>query len=243
MKTRKYWIARTISGLYRQVNQTYNCLKRIDVRQRYGLGTGNVAVGGGIDKIETPTGKWFDDIFVPSLLNFNAAYVAWENPDTRNRMIIVNIHEARKKLTNRFTQLYLGVIKYCPTGTNDDLAEMGLPVYENRRRKGALKAAAHPPADVAVPELATVEFNAHDEGFAKNGKPVCQAGVEVYYRVSDTAILDWEELVHSEYSSKTNFRITFSGKDRGRLVYYAFRWENTRAEKGAWSNIHSIIIP
>jgi hypothetical protein len=120
---------------------------------------------------------------------------------------------------------------------------MGLPVYGEKGRTPAPKATTHPEADVTTPEPATIEFNVHDEGFTKNGKPVGQAGVEVCYRVSDTAILDWEELIHSEYSTKTNFRITFSGKDRGRLVYYAFRWENTRAEKGPWSNIHSIIIP
>ncbi|MDR0537150.1 MAG: hypothetical protein LBH04_03760 [Tannerellaceae bacterium] len=124
MKTRKYWIERTIPGLHRQANQTYNCLKRIDVRQRYGLGTGNVPVGGGIDKIETPTGKWFDDIFVPALLNFNAAYEAWENPDTRSHIIVVNIHDTRETLTNEFTQLYMGVIKDCPLGTNPQKPRM-----------------------------------------------------------------------------------------------------------------------
>jgi hypothetical protein len=32
-------------------------------------------------------------------------------------------------------------------------------------------------------------------------------------------------------------------EDRGKKLYFALRWENTRGEKGPWSEIHSTIIP
>lgn len=37
--------------------------------------------------------------------------------------------------------------------------------------------------------------------------------------------------------------LTFDENQRGKTVYFALRWENTRGEKGPWSQIVSSIIP
>jgi hypothetical protein len=35
----------------------------------------------------------------------------------------------------------------------------------------------------------------------------------------------------------------FENDQRGKTVYFALRWENTRGEKGPWSAIQIAIIP
>jgi hypothetical protein len=37
--------------------------------------------------------------------------------------------------------------------------------------------------------------------------------------------------------------LEFEGHDRGKTLWYAARWENTRGLKGPWSPIESVIIP
>jgi hypothetical protein len=61
--------------------------------------------------------------------------------------------------------------------------------------------------------------------------------------VSDVPILDADELVHSSFDTHTPFKLKFNGHERGKTVYFALRWENTRGEKGPWSAVISAIIP
>jgi hypothetical protein len=37
--------------------------------------------------------------------------------------------------------------------------------------------------------------------------------------------------------------LAFEGHDRGKTLYYALRWENTRGEKGPFSPIAAVIVP
>jgi hypothetical protein len=53
---------------------------------------------------------------------------------------------------------------------------------------------------------------------------------------------DWEELIHSTFSTRSPFRLSFKGTDRGKVLYFALRWDNTRGEKGPWSEILNVII-
>jgi hypothetical protein len=44
-------------------------------------------------------------------------------------------------------------------------------------------------------------------------------------------------------ATRTPFTLEFSGHERGKTVYFALRWENTRGEKGHWSPIQNAIVP
>jgi hypothetical protein len=67
--------------------------------------------------------------------------------------------------------------------------------------------------------------------------------VEIGWTQSDTPITRWDELTHSNVDTNSPFTLSFENDQRGKTVYFALRWENTRGEKGPWSGIASAIIP
>ncbi|MDR1552126.1 MAG: hypothetical protein LBS69_01520, partial [Prevotellaceae bacterium] len=74
-------------------------------------------------------------------------------------------------------------------------------------------------------------------------KPAGQHGAEIRWTISDTPVVDVEELIHSAFDTHTPFTLEFQGHERGRMAYFCLCWENTRGEKGPWSEIVSAIIP
>jgi hypothetical protein len=68
-------------------------------------------------------------------------------------------------------------------------------------------------------------------------------GAEILYEIRDDAPALAEDLRHSSFATKTRMVYTFTEAERGKKVYFAARWENTRGEKGPWSDVVSAIIP
>ncbi|MDR1283137.1 MAG: hypothetical protein LBK99_20295 [Opitutaceae bacterium] len=69
-------------------------------------------------------------------------------------------------------------------------------------------------------------------------------GAELLYGIADGAgPLTFSQLTHSVFSTHSPFRIEFAEELRGKTVYFCLRWENTRGQKGPWSEIVSAIIP
>jgi hypothetical protein len=56
-------------------------------------------------------------------------------------------------------------------------------------------------------------------------------------------LIYWSELTHSTFCTRAPLRLTFNGNERGKTLYFATRWENTRSVKGPWSEIMEAIIP
>jgi hypothetical protein len=52
-----------------------------------------------------------------------------------------------------------------------------------------------------------------------------------------------EQLVQSSFHTRSPFTLEFHGAERGKTVYFALRWENTRGEKGPFGPVQSAIVP
>jgi hypothetical protein len=74
-------------------------------------------------------------------------------------------------------------------------------------------------------------------------KPFGQHGAEFGWEISDTPIVNVEDLTHSTFDTHSPIVLEFKGDQRGKTLWYAARWENTRGLKGPWSPIESVIIP
>jgi hypothetical protein len=74
-------------------------------------------------------------------------------------------------------------------------------------------------------------------------KPAGQHGAEIRWAISDTPVVDVAALARSSFDTRTPFTLEFQGHERGQTVYFCLCWENTRGEKGPWSEIQSAIIP
>ncbi|MDR1865339.1 MAG: hypothetical protein LBR08_07185 [Bacteroidales bacterium] len=82
-----------------------------------------------------------------------------------------------------------------------------------------------------------------DYGSEKRGKPYGIHGAEVRWGIRDAPPADVDDLIRSEFATKSPYVLEFKESDRGKTVYLCTRWENNRGVKGPFGEITSAIIP
>jgi hypothetical protein len=192
---------------------------------------------------DSTQGVWFDTVFSPAFNDYGAAYVAWINPADRTPGIITKLEESEAVLKPLYRKLYTGTLKDSPVVTNFDLQEMGLPKRHTGGNTPAPVATTYPAfsLDTSVIRCLTVHF--HDQDSTSKAKPAGQHGAEIRWAVLDAAPTVLDDLSHSSFDTRSPFTLTFDEDQRGKTVYFALCWENTRGEKGKYSPIASAIIP
>jgi hypothetical protein len=120
---------------------------------------------------------------------------------------------------------------------------MGLPKHPT-----SAKTPPSPPDTVIeatsdTSKIGIVGINFRDKNEKGTAKPKGVRGAEIAWAILDTPPTDWSQLIHSAFDTRTPAELTFSGNDRGKILYYALRWENNIGQKGPWSEIYSAIIP
>jgi hypothetical protein len=120
---------------------------------------------------------------------------------------------------------------------------LGTPVHKKTKTPAPVaKTAPDFDIDSSVPGQLTINFRAHGQKIS-SGKPPGQHGTEMLSGICDKPPVSIEELTHSTFDTHTPYTFVFDGKDRGKFFYIALRWENTRGEKGPWSEIVGAVIP
>jgi hypothetical protein len=229
--TRPDWLPGNHEALYDKANQTMNYLAESSVRAQFGFAD------------DTPLGEWFVDSFDVAYTVFITAYKAWENPALRTHVITAKLINAEKAFKPVYRQLYKGVLRENPLVTDADLIAMGLPERSSGGHTPTPVPQTSPEAEIRLPEPAVVEIHFRDEGSVHRGKPAGVHGAEIAWAVLDTPPEKWSQLTNSSFDTKSPFQFTFEGDQRGKKLYFALRWENTRGVKGPWSNILSAVIP
>jgi hypothetical protein len=231
MSAKTDWMRRSHKDLHVQANQTNSYLKAADIREKTGLGT------------DTPQGKWLDTIFRPALDIFNTAYDAWKNPAERTQMKTAALNDAEAVFKPLYRKLYNGFLRENPLVTDVDLVAMGFPARSSGGRKSAPDPVTAPVGEVKTPLPGVVDIHFRDAGSESRKKPAGMHGAEICWTVSDGLLTDWAQLVNSTFDTTSPLRLSFSGEKRGKTLYFALRWENTRGVKGPWSEIQSAKIP
>jgi hypothetical protein len=171
------------------------------------------------------------------------AYAAYENPATRNHLVVKEKRDARKAYeaeTRKFVKAYLA---YNPAVTDNDREELGLTVPKNSRTPAPV-ATTYPDFDIDSGTIRRLTVDFYDQGSKKSkAKPEGQHGAEIRWVISDVPIVDVKDLIRSAFDTRTPFTLEFEGHERGKTVYFCLCWENTRGEKGPWSEIQSAVIP
>jgi hypothetical protein len=228
MPNKQAWLPNNHEALNNQATQTVSHILANKVR----LGFSD----------NTAQGNWFSDVFDVSYTRYITAFAAWKNPATRTKIISAELEEAQKAFIPDYRQLYTGFLKESPFVTNADLSAMGLP-ERNESGNNPTPVEIHTPyvhAHAGEPRQVIVTFGVSETSRAK---PAGQHGMEFVYTVSDTPPVGIEELQISVFATRPPLILTFSESQRGKKLYFAVRWENTRGKKGPWSEIFSIIIP
>jgi hypothetical protein len=155
---------------------------------------------------------------------------------------VLEKNETRDTLKSATRRFVKGYVEYNPVVTDKDRELMGLPIHDTKPTP-VTTPASFPVPTVKQPSPGTVEVNVVDSVSGRKAKPAGVHGFETAWAILDTAPVDWEQLNHSSFSTRTPLHLTFHGADRGKTLYFALRWENTRGVKGPWSEIFSTIIP
>jgi hypothetical protein len=127
--------------------------------------------------------------------------------------------------------------------SDDDRIAMGLPVHKTTQTPAPIARDA-PDAEADTSVVGRVNIYVFEKGHNhKRAKPAGQHGVEVVWSIRETPPTRWDELLHSVIDTKSPCTLSFENDQRGKTLYFAVRWENTRGEKGPWSVIQSTVIP
>jgi hypothetical protein len=228
MTAQSDWLHRNHESLHNQAKTTVNYLTEA-VLTRIGV-TGNAFV-------------WYNGVFVPKYNDFDVAFLGWCNPADRTPAKTATLITAETGFKPVYRELYTGYLKGNPLVTDTDLVEMGLP----KRHSGG-KTPPTPPTtvvectvDTSIPATILVSFR--DKNEIGRAKPKGVHGVELRWIILDSPPRDWSQLTNSMFDTKAPMRLVFSGEQRGKIVYFALRWENNVGEKGPWSEIYTAVIP
>ncbi|MDR0668121.1 MAG: hypothetical protein LBF90_05850 [Prevotellaceae bacterium] len=164
-------------------------------------------------------------------------------PATRTKTSVLAKNIARAALEKALQQDVKEFLLFNRNVTDEDRDDLGLPIYKATRTPAPV-ATDPPDADARTPSPGRVEIDFFERGSRhKKGKPPGQHCVEIAWLLSDTPPTRWEELLHSAVDTNSPYIFSFENDQRGQRLYFALRWENTRGEKGPWSEIQSAIIP
>jgi hypothetical protein len=230
MTASRDWLPSNHEALYDKAKQAAAYLSESTNRTRMGFEAG------------TSMGNWFDTVFIPAYTSFKVAFETWLNPAMRTPLFTATLIDKQKMFSAIFRKFYTGFLKDSPLVTNTDRVAMGLPEHSSGGHTPAPVPMTVPEAKVLLPSPAVVEIHFRDAGARRKGKPAGVHGVEIAWAVLDTPPIDWAELIHTSFDTRTPYRFSFEGDLRGKRLYIALRWENTRGVKGPWSAIQEIII-
>jgi hypothetical protein len=82
-----------------------------------------------------------------------------------------------------------------------------------------------------------------DTNSESRAKPDGIQGAEIVYAILDAPPVTTEDLIHSDFSTRSPRTFVFDENQRGKTVWYRLRWENRRGRKGPWSELYSAVIP
>jgi hypothetical protein len=168
--------------------------------------------------------------------DFETKLEVTEDENTRTKATVVAKNAARQALEVAVRQLVKEYLTNNHLMTDEYRTELGLPIHDPTPTPAPVADEA-PEMEVDTSTIGQVTFR------HRGAKPKGQHCLEGRWELLEAPTMDWNDLRNSEVSTGLTLTIKVSGKLRGKDLYIAFRWENTRGEKGPWSEIMHVIIP
>jgi hypothetical protein len=175
--------------------------------------------------------------------DFSQKLEVTEESSTRTKVTIQRKNEARKLLEKTLRQDIKEYLTFSRLVTNADREALGLPIYKKTHTPAPVATTA-PSFDVDTSVAGRVGIKFYTmEGEKKQGKPAGQHCVEIQWIISHETPTRWDELLHSVIDTRSPYTFMFENDQRGKTLYFALRWQNTRGEKGPFTLIQNAIIP
>jgi hypothetical protein len=233
MATHQDWLPQNHEALYDKAQQTMTYLTTGTNRVRMGFAP------------NSPQGEWLDNVFAVKYNGFLSAFEAWKNPATRTVLISERLVLAEDAFKPEYRKLYTGFLKESPLVTDEDLLGMGFPKRHTGPNKPAPVPTGHPAVEVDTSGIRRIGINFYeDNGSHRKAKPDGVHGAEIRWVVRDAMQeVRLDDLVQSSFDTRTPLILEFTDEQRGKVLYFALRWENTRGEKGPFGPVENTIIP
>lgn len=186
---------------------------------------------------------WIASTFQPAWTGFDTAFTAWLNPATRTQVLQTALVNAERTFAEAYMKVY-NILRTSPLITDMDMENMGLPKHASNERTPAPLPATYPDftIDTTVIRQLSVHFRDHDH--ERRAKPAGVHGVEIKWGFGgEVPPADGDKIPNSVFDTRSPYTLTFDGDDRGRVVYFCLRWENTRGDKGPWSEVVGAVVP
>jgi hypothetical protein len=185
---------------------------------------------------------WMDSDLLPKKNDWDVAWMAYVDPATRTPLITFTKTEKRVTYEKSLRKLVKNLQGNTHV-TDDDLRGMGIAIPSSSRRPAPV-ALTYPDYDIDSSTIRRLVVNFYDQGQKRSkGKPTGQHGAEIRWAMRDTPPTSLKDLINSSFDTRSPFVLDFDESDRGKTVYFCLCWENTRGEKGPWSEILSAVIP
>jgi hypothetical protein len=178
-----------------------------------------------------------------AVANFASAVVKAYGPDG-SPAEVVKKNAYRKILEERIRAL-VNFKFQSPAITDEDRTDLGIN-KRNEGGKGAPTPIAKKAPGVTVDTSVLAHVGVHfynADSLTKRGKPEGQHCVEIVSKVGPPKPQRWDEFTHSNVDTRTPYVFSFEYDQRGQILFFSVRWENTRGQKGPWSEIHAVVIP
>jgi hypothetical protein len=133
-------------------------------------------------------------------------------------------------------------LRYTDAVTDADRSSLGLHIPDTHPTPAPTPTSL-PVIQFYFPSVCRVGIELRDSESGLKTKPAHVHGAELRYAILSAPPAAEEELVHSDFSTRSTYVLQFNETQRSKTVYIFARWENTRGEKGPRSTIYSAVIP
>jgi hypothetical protein len=175
-------------------------------------------------------------------ITFAANYKKASEPETRTPSAIVGKTDSRKAFEKAQRILIKTYITYNPDVTNADRVCLGLPIHKNTRTPVKIPT-KYPAFFVDTSVLRLIKIHFYDDETLRKAKPEGVRGAEIRWAILDEPPIKENDLTQSVFDTHTPHTLVFNENHRGKTIYLCLCWENTRGQKGPWSDIQAAIIP
>lgn len=132
-------------------------------------------------------------------------------------------------------------LRYNSAVTDDDRINLGLHVPDTKPT-AMTKPETWPLVTVRSIGPRQLRLDWHDSDSSSRAKPSGIHGCEIRHAILDSPPASNDDLLRSEFSTRSSHVFVFDESQRGKIIYFCLRWESTRGEKGPWSEIISAVI-
>ena len=187
--------------------------------------------------------KWVTDEYIPKFQTFGDAFNEWRDPSARTKTKIAALKIAEKQYRTAYRELYTGYLKGNMNVTDADLVTMGLPARSEHKHTPVPAPTSRPAIKVNPDGVRRLKVLFHDNYTLKTAKPHGVVGAVLRWVISPTPPANISDLTNSALDTKTPYLLNFEEDQRGKTVYLAAAWQNTKGELGSWSEIVNAIVP